>query len=112
MNQSPSGRLLVMELEYLLIPEIFVSAVTYTPGGLHTHEDCTPFYDRGVRGGWPPRLGGSGATPPKPKMGCFGQWFWTIVLVHRFVGPCFSADGFGHCNNLYILYHGLECIVS
>ena len=50
MNQSPSGRLLVMEPNYLLIPEIFVSAVTYTPGGFHTHEDCTPFYDRGVRG--------------------------------------------------------------
>ena len=107
-----------MEPDYLLIPEIFVSAVTYTPGGLHTHEDCTPFYDRGVRGDGSPQLGGSapnggsGGMSPKPRMGCFGQWFWSIVLVHGFVGPCFSADGFGHCNNLYILYHGLECIVS
>jgi len=80
-----------VEPNYLPDSEIFVSAMTYTPGGLQTHEDC---------------------TPPKPKMGCFGQWFRTIVLVRGFVGPCFSADGFGHCNNLYILYHGLECIVS
>ena len=109
-----------MEPDYLPDSENFVSAVTYTPGGLHTHEDCIPFYDGGVWGPAVPRRGlggsapngGSGATPPKPKMGCFGQWFWTIVLVHGFVGPCFSADGFGHCNNLYILYHGLECIVS
>ena len=27
MNQSPSGRLLVMEPDYLLVPEIFVSAM-------------------------------------------------------------------------------------
>jgi hypothetical protein len=73
---------------------------------------------RGVQGGaatmlWSPPLAGvSGAAPPKPKMGCFGQWFRTLVLVRGFVGPCISADGFGHCNNLYILYHGLECIVS
>ena len=32
-----------MEPDYPPIPEIFVSTVTYTPGGLHTHEDCTPF---------------------------------------------------------------------
>ena len=44
------GLVLVMEPDYLPIPEIFVSAVTYTPGGLHTHEDCTPFRDRGVWG--------------------------------------------------------------
>ena len=77
--------LLVMEPNYLPIAKIFVSAVTYTPGGLHTHEECTPFHNGGVWGGFPPPLvsakgckggsdtlwsppgGGSGATPPKRK---------------------------------------------
>jgi len=35
-----------VEPDYLPDSEIFVSAVTYTLGGLHTHEDCKPFYDR------------------------------------------------------------------
>ena len=110
-DKTFSCLVLVVEPDYLPDSEIFVSAMTYTPGGLHTHEDCTPFYDGGVRGPAPP-MGVRGQRPQSQKMGCFGQWFWTIVLVHGFVGPCFSADGFGHCNNLYILYYGLECIVS
>jgi len=59
-----------------------------------------PILDGGVWGGLPPLncrqgalAGVSGAAPPKPRMGCFGQWFWSIVLVHGFVGPCFSAHG-------------------
>ena len=43
--------MLVVEPDNLPVSEIFVSAMSYTPGGLHTHEDRTPFYDGGVRGG-------------------------------------------------------------
>ena len=70
----------------------------------------------GSGGDDPPDWGVRGQRPRSQKLGCFGQWFWTIVLVHGFVGPCFSADGFGHCNNLYIcimawnvLYHKIIC---
>ena len=72
--------MLVMEPDYLPIPEIFVSAATYTPGGLHTHEDYTPFRDSevwgdivppwGLRGGQRAPDRGLGAVPP---MGVRGQ---------------------------------------
>ena len=56
MNQSPSGRLLVMEPDYLPIPEIFVSAMI-VPQLDFTIRLCIP-------------AGGAGASaPPKPKIG-------------------------------------------
>ena len=81
MNQSPSGRLLVMEPDYLPIPKIFVSAVTYTPRGLHTNEDCTPFRDRGVRGMAPSAGGFGGNTPEAKNWVVFGPWFSTHFIV-------------------------------
>ena len=70
MNQSPSGRLLVMEPDYLPIPEIFVSVVFVPQEDFIPHEDCTPFHDGGCGGlGAAPPIGGSGATPLKPKIG-------------------------------------------
>ena len=65
--------MLVMELDYLPIPEIFVSSVfvpqedfipqlDFTP-----HEDYTPFHDGGCGGTSSPR-GGLGAVPLKPKI--------------------------------------------
>ena len=76
-----------MEPDYLLIPEIFVSSMTYTPGGLHTHEDCTPFYDRGVRGDIvPPRGPGGVQGPAGPRRGQRPRSQKWVVLVNGF-GP-------------------------
>ncbi len=36
--------MLVMEPDYLPIPNIFVLDVPYTQGGIHTHEDCILVY--------------------------------------------------------------------
>ena len=66
MDQSPSGRLLVMELDYLPILEIFVSAM-FIP-----HEDCTPFHDGGFQGDFVPLQGSRGGSPP-PAGGSGGQ---------------------------------------
>ena len=74
MNQSPSGRLLVMEPDYLPIPEIFVLAMFVPQEDFIPHEDYTPFHDEGCRGtssphggledGPSPRLWGPGASGP------------------------------------------------
>ena len=66
-----------MEPDYLPDSEIFVSAMSYTPGGLHTHEDCTPFYDGGVWGFRSMVLDHSfGPRFCRPMF--FGRWFWTL----------------------------------
>ena len=85
-----------MELDYLSDSEILVFkscfGSQYLTGGCGGA--CPP--STVVRGVCRPLAGVSGAAPPKPRMGCFRQWFRSIVLVHGFVGPCFLADGFGH----------------
>ena len=90
--------LLVMELDYLLIPEIFVSAMTYTPGGLHTHEDCTPFCDRGVQGGHPPGWGVRGQRPRSQKSGSF----WPMVFDTLYFSSGFGTSCFGGLKTQYI----------
>ena len=108
MNQSLSGRLLVMEPDYPPIPEIFVSAVTYTPGGLHTHEDCTPFRDRGVRGDGLPGWVVQGQRPRSQKSGSF----WPMVFGPFYCSSGFGTSGFGGLKTLYIFIMAMHFVSS